>query len=129
MEAVRLAPADADLRIGLGVVLHEVGRLRAASEQYAEAAKLRPWDGDPMLRHGDARADAKDFRGALAAYEDALARDPKAVEAHYRMGVIHEFFGRYAEARAAFERYVNQGGPDADRVERRIERLLRRETR
>lgn len=129
LEAVKLAPADADLRIGLGVVLHEIGRLRDAAEQYEQAAALRPWDGDPLLRYGDARADAKDFRGALAAYGQALKRDPKAVDAHYRMGVIHEYFGRLGEARAAFERYVNQGGPKADQVERRIERLLRRETR
>ena len=129
LEAVRLAPADADLRIGLGVVLHDVGRLREASEQYSQAAALRPWDGDPMLRYGDARADAKDYRGALAAYAEALDRDPKAVDAHYRIGVIHEYFGRLGEARAAFERYINQGGPEADKVERRIERLLRRETR
>ncbi len=129
LQAVKLSPADADLRIGLGVVLHDIGRLREAAAQYREAAVLRPWDGDPMLRYGDARADAEDYRGALAAYEEALERDPKAVEAHYRIGVIHEYFGRLAEARAAFERYINQGGPKADRVERRIERLLRRETR
>lgn len=129
LEAVKLSPADADLRIGLGVVLHDIGRLREAGEQYQQAAALRPWDGDPMLRYGDARADAEDYRGALAAYEAALKRDPKAVDAHYRMGVIHEYFGRLGEARAAFDRYVNQGGPKADQVERRIERLLRRETR
>ena len=62
-------------------------------------------------------------------FHAAAADDPKAVDAHYRMGVIHEYFGRLGEARAAFDRYVNQGGPKADQVERRIERLLRRETR
>lgn len=129
LEAVRLAPADADLRLGLGVVLHEVGRLREAATQYQQAAVLRPWDGDPMLRYGDARADAQDFPGALAAYEEALERDPKAVDAHYRIGLIHEHFGRFGQARAAYDRYINQGGPRADVVERRIERLLRRETR
>jgi len=129
LEAVRLSPADADLRIGLGVVLHDIGRLREAAQQYTQAAALRPWDGDALLRFGDARADARDYAGALLAYEQALKRDPKTVDAHYRMGVIHEYLGRLGEARAAYERYINQGGPQADTVERRIERLLRRETR
>ena len=48
-----LAPADADLRIGLGVVLHDIGRLREAAAQYRQAAALRPWDGDPLLRYRD----------------------------------------------------------------------------
>ncbi|MDF1701551.1 MAG: tetratricopeptide repeat protein [Planctomycetota bacterium] len=115
--------------MGLGVVLHDIGRLREAAQQYTQAAALRPWDGDALLRFGDARADARDYAGALLAYEQALKRDPKAVDAHYRMGVIHEYLGRLGEARAAYERYINQGGPQADTVERRIERLLRRETR
>jgi len=129
LEAVRLAPADADLRIALGVVLHDAGRLREASNQYRQAAALRVWDADPLLRLGDVRADARDVGGALAAYERALKRDPKAVEAYYRMGVIYEYQGRLGEARAAYERYVEQDGPNAGTVRRRIERLLRRETR
>lgn len=129
LKAVHLAPGDADLRISLGVVLHEIGRLREAAAQYRQAADLRAWDPDPVLRYGDARADAGDWTGALAAYREALQRDPSAVEAHYKMGAVYEHLERPGEARAAYERYVAQGGPRAAAVRRRIERLLRAESR
>ena len=129
LRAVRLLPADADLRLSLGVVLHEVGRLREATEQYGHAATLRTWDATPLLRLGDVRADAADWEGSLQAYRDALTRDPTAVEAHYRMGRVLEHLDRPGEARAAYQRYVDQGGPEAAAVGRRIERLLREGSR
>jgi len=127
MRAVDMAPADGALRLSLGVVLHEVGRLREAAQQYQEAANLRPWDADPLLRRGDALADAQSWDQALDAYGAALKRDPDAVEAHYKMGALLEYRRRPGEARAAYERYVAQGGERSGTVERHIERLLRAE--
>lgn len=129
LQAVRRAPADATLRLSLGVVLHEIGRLNDAAEQYRQAATLTTFDADPLLRLGDALADAEHWEEALRAYRSALKRDPKAVDAHFKMGALLEHRKRPGEARAAYERYVDAGGPKASNVKRRIERLLRAEER
>jgi len=129
LRAVSLAPADGTLRVSLGVVLHQVGRLREAAQQYREAARLRNWDAGPLIRLGDALADAENWDKALAAYRRALKRDPRALEAHVKMGALLEYRHRPREARAAYERYVAQGGERSGTVERRIERLLRAERR
>jgi Flp pilus assembly protein TadD len=83
----------------------------------------------PLLNLGDAWAAAGRFPDALAAYQDALARDPLAVEAHAKRGTVLERLGRLAEARMEYETYVDRGGANAASVRRRIERLLESETR
>lgn len=127
--AVRLRPADALLRESLGVVLHELARHDDAANQYRQAAALRSWDAGPLVRLGDALADAKRWEQALRAYGSALNRDPEAVDAHYKTGAVLEHLGRPGEARSAYERYVEGGGSNAASVQRRIERLLRQETK
>ncbi len=124
-EAARLAPADAHLRISVGVVLQRVERFREAAEQFREAAVLAPRDADPWLRLGDARAEDDRWDEALAAYDEALRRDATAIEAHYKKATVYEHLGRLGEARASYERYENQGGERSSLVRRRIERLLR----
>lgn len=109
------------------MALHRIGRLREAAEQYREAASLDPRAAEPLLRLGDARADDERWEEALAAYEDALRRDPTAVDAHYKQAVVLEHLGRHGEARVAYERYLAQGGEHSSTVRRRVERLLRAE--
>lgn len=129
LAAVRRAPADAGYRESLGVVLHELERFDEAARQYREAARLRRWDAAPLVRLGDALADARRWDRALAAYAEALARDPEQIEAHYKTGTVLEHLGRQGEARASYERYVEAGGERAASVTRRIERLLRQSGR
>ncbi len=129
LQAVRLAPDNAQWRTSLGVTLHELERLDEAAVQYREAARLEPHDADPLIRLGDVRADARNWNLALDAYREALDRDADALEAYVKMGTVLEHRGQRAAARAVFERYVAQGGERSAVVERRIERLLRLETR
>ncbi len=127
LEAAKRAPGDATLRVSLGVVLHEAERYQEAAEQYRYAAEIHSWDASPLLRMGDALADDEQWDAALAAYQAALKRDPKAVEAHRKTGTILEFLERPGEARLAYERYVEADGSRASSVKRRIERILRAE--
>ncbi len=127
LAAARHSPADASIRESLGVVLHEIGRHEEAAAQYRTAARLRPWDASLYLRLGDAYADGEQWERALDAYDRALHKDPGALDAHYKMGVVLEFTQRPAQARAAYERYVDAGGPRSSAVQRRIDRLLRQE--
>lgn len=122
--AVRLAPQDADLREGLGLALHEAERHADAAAQYAEAARLRPRDGRPLLSVGDSWAATGDLQRALAAYDQALVRDPATVEAYAKRGAALERLGRLAEAREAYAIYVEKNGKESAEVKRRIERIL-----
>ncbi len=124
LEAARRDASDASLREMLGVILHALERYGDAVEQYREAARLAPMEAGPLLRLGDALADAQRWRGALKAWEGALARDPDATEAHRKSGIVLEHLVRRAEARLAFERYVEAGGEKADAIKRRIDRLV-----
>lgn len=124
LSAIRLAPSDADLREGAGLVLYGLERFADAAAQYTEAARLRPRDAAPLLNAGDGWAAAGRFEDALAAYDEALARDPTAVEAYAKRGAVLERLGRLGEAREAYAVYVERGGADAAAARRRIERLL-----
>ncbi len=124
LSAIRLAPSDPDLREGAGLVLFGVERFADAAAQYGEAARLRPRDAAPLLNAGDGWAAASKFEEALAAYDEALVRDPSAVEAHGKRGAVLERVGRLGEAREAYAVYVERGGADAAVARRRIERLL-----
>ena len=121
---MRLAPRDADLREGLGLALHDAERHADAAAQYAEAARLRPRDARPLLSVGDSWAQADDFQRALAAYDEAMARDPSVVEAFAKRGAALEHLGRLAEARDAYAAYVERDGKNAADIRRRIERIL-----
>lgn len=122
--AVRLSPQDADLREGLGLALHDAERHADAAAQYAEAARLRPRDGRPLLSVGDSWAATGDMQRALAAYDQALVRDPTTVEAYAKRGAALERLGRLAEAREAYAIYVEKDGRESADVKRRIERIL-----
>ena len=78
----------------------------------------------PLLNAGDGWAAAGRFEDALAAYDQALVRDPSAVEAYAKRGAVLERMGRLAEAREAYAVYVERDGADAAAARRRIERLL-----
>jgi tetratricopeptide (TPR) repeat protein len=110
LEGARRAPADPYLREAVGLVLHQASRHEDAAEQYLAAASLDPRSADPWLRLGDARADAGRYEAALAAYREGLRRDPRAIEAHRKIGLVLEHLERPAEARSAYERYVEEGG-------------------
>ena len=129
LEVARRAPADAGARENVARLLHEEGRDREAAEQYRALAVMRPDQGEPWLHLGDVLAEDEQWEPALAAYETALQRDPTLVEVHARMGAVLEHRGRLAEAHAAFQRYVDQGGPRKAEIERRIERLLHAQPR
>ena len=86
VEAVRLAPASGHTREILGVILHADERFDEAAAQYTEAARLMPFDAEPLLRLGSARADAERWDAALVAWRGALKRDPLGQRSRVQIG-------------------------------------------
>src|SRR5438105_3758490 len=65
-------------------------------------------DDDPfeLYRDGLKRHRAKDYAGAVASLERAVAADPKLADAWEALGVIYDKLGRLDEAIAATEKLV-----------------------
>jgi tetratricopeptide (TPR) repeat protein len=122
--AARLAPSDAYVRLEVARRLHDIGRRREAVEEYRAVALLRPRDADPWLRMGDAHAEDERWEAAAAAFREALARDPAAIEGHARLAGVLEQQGRPGEARESWQRYIDQGGERREEAARRIEALV-----
>lgn len=61
-------------------------------------------DADAWVDHGRALVEKGRPAEGLAAYDRALARDPRSVRAHNNRGIALRQLGRFAEAIAAFDR-------------------------
>ena len=71
-----------------------------ARDHAVRAQSLLPWSHEPDLVRGDAAAGLGDREGALRAYRDAVATDPRNWVAWLRLAQV----ARGAERRAAYDR-------------------------
>lgn len=103
----RGGPAEADVREGgaaleLGRRALDHGQFGEALVQFATAAAAAPHDPWPWHGRGDALQLSGDSAGALAAYDEALARIGDLAVSHLGRGNALEGLGRREEARAAW---------------------------
>jgi len=66
------------------------------------------------LKRGDGALLARDFAGAIAAYREAIAKEPENALGHYRVGEAQVMKGDLTEAEAAFSaalRFVTAANP------------------
>lgn len=66
----------------------------------------------PLVAKGRAAYDAKDYEGALAAFEEAKQDRPQDLAVEYNRGVALAQLGRVAEAKSAFQRVTESTRPD-----------------
>ena len=79
--AVSRRPTDGEARIRLGAaLLHMQDRAADAEPELREAARLRPDDPEAQVLLGDALARLGRLADAVAAFEQALRRDPKVLD-------------------------------------------------
>jgi tetratricopeptide (TPR) repeat protein len=55
-------------------------------------------DKNPYFLEGKARVSARDYRGAIAAFEKALEENPRSALAHFELGVLYEQHGDQSES-------------------------------
>jgi tetratricopeptide (TPR) repeat protein len=77
---------DADELLSRGIEAIEFDRIDEAVGLMRQAAELAPDSHDVQLVFGIALMRAIDLSGAIAAFETAIALDPKSFFAHFRMG-------------------------------------------
>jgi len=88
-----------------GIFLDRVLDLPGAERAFLESASLEP-SALTLARLGGLRMRARDYAGAIAAFESALSIDPGMVQARYLLGRALRLAGRHEAARAQLERVL-----------------------
>lgn len=95
------SPAKARVRLELGRLYLEAGRLGEAEQALREAIRLAPRDPAPWSTRGVVLRRAGRIAEALESYRQALARGPERADVHYNLGLLLAAEGRLDEAIAA----------------------------
>jgi protein O-GlcNAc transferase len=103
-EAIALAPARADLRYNLGVLLFGSDEHDAAADALAAAQRLRPEWPQPPLALGQLAYRQRRYAEAQAHFERALALAPDAVEALGNLALTHAARRRFDLALPCLQR-------------------------
>jgi tetratricopeptide (TPR) repeat protein len=124
--AIELFPEFGAAYYGMALSYRRLGRTpdaQAALAQHARFGARWPALDDPMrdtvavlrddgaatLRRGVALAENGDVRGAIAAHEAALAKDPSLVQAHANLISLYGRAGELAKAEAHYQAAVKLG--------------------
>jgi tetratricopeptide (TPR) repeat protein len=98
----------------LGVALSAIGHPEEAIEHYRKAQKLDPNSADAFYNLHALLLDSTDMPEAVRCMEKALALQPGNDVYRLSMGVLHEYMGDSARARACFAGADNSGSMVAD---------------
>jgi len=102
-QALKVNPELEEGWMGLGTVLHDLGRYREEVEAYDEALKLRPRSVEAWINKGAALHALQDYAGALACCEKVLALRPEHAAAWNNKGAALLRLGRMEEAARCFQ--------------------------
>jgi tetratricopeptide (TPR) repeat protein len=114
-QAWQLNPEDVQVRLVRAAAAHRAGDLAAAISQYRALVRERPGLAEAWANLGMALQDEDNLEGAIAAYETAVARQPRDPGMVNRLTDAMISAGRYAEALAWAERCLeaDPGNPGA----------------
>lgn len=97
-QGVAATPTSARLQRELGAALLKLSRPREAALAFRAAADLAPKDVEALVNLGDAHRLAQALPQAIAAYREALTRDPASGWAHRQLGYALADTQAHAEA-------------------------------
>ncbi|HXG05305.1 MAG TPA: tetratricopeptide repeat protein [Candidatus Binatia bacterium] len=106
---MRLMAVLAVLAVGILVGLRALSRPPAPVGAIERSA-------EQVLAEGDQRLARRDYRGALAAYDEGLERFPYDLRLLYRAGVALSFLGDREQAALVFRSVVRRGDPASPEV-------------
>jgi tetratricopeptide (TPR) repeat protein len=110
-------PTNANALIALGKQYIEQGKLNESLVQFNKAMQISPDSSEPKHMSGYANYLLKNYAGAVALYQAAIAKDPGNPLIYKRLGLAYRDLGDQANAAASFRKYI-QMDPDApDRAE------------
>lgn len=101
--AAEMAPDDADVRIGLGSALLNLGKVDEARREFETAISIAPMNSRAHFNLGTLLAGAGDDSAAIGEYRAAVGIDPGYTAAHLNLGNALLRVGEYKTAAAHFE--------------------------
>ena len=99
-QLVELEPWHAAGQLILGMYYQNQGRLADASERFLLAKVLAPKDPQPCFNRGNLLYIQNHYAEAIAEYNTAIRRDPKASMVYYQRGLVYARIHREEEAHA-----------------------------
>jgi serine/threonine-protein kinase len=101
-EALRLEPADAEVRRALARILYDRGRYTDAIEELKQAATLKPQDDDAPRLLSEVLVDAGQMDAALEQARRAVELRPRYAQNQLALGWVQYSAGRFRDAAAAY---------------------------
>lgn len=107
-------PEDADLRVGLGIALYELGRVDEAIAQLRQACELAPGSALAWFNLGEAVAREAHTEEAMAALQRALEIEPGRIPARLSLARAHANLGRIDAAITEFREILRRDAGNAE---------------
>ncbi len=98
----------------LGVALSQAGKIQEATEQFEQAARLRPGDAEAYINLGNVSLHTGKVQEAIGHYEQALRLNPNFAAAHTGLGLALERTGKVSEAVWQYEQALQFKPDDAE---------------
>lgn len=106
LEALRIDPAQAEVRLSLAVMYHGQGRRDEAVEEVKRVLALQPQNDNAHRLLADIHIAHSEWDAAIAAAKDAVTHRPSYWRNHSQLGLAYFRAGRYDEAADAYQRVV-----------------------
>jgi len=97
------SPERADYRKALADVYFRAAKYRESAAQYQALIAAQPQAEELQVRLGECKAQLRDFRGALDAFQRALELAPNDPAPRVNLAILYDETGYPAEARRAYE--------------------------
>lgn len=110
LEALRIAPRDAEMQFNLGYVRNELKQHARAIEAFREAVKLKPGLDRAWYGMGLAHAALGDHKSAVEAFDRAAHLQPMAAPIWYQLGMACHHADEPERVHAVI-RHVNRFDP------------------
>jgi tetratricopeptide (TPR) repeat protein len=80
----------------------------------SQAESIDPSNGSVEYTRGLVLAEQKNYPSAIKAYQAALQKEPSLVDAYYGLGVAYELAKQPAQAKVAYQQYVDKAPASED---------------
>jgi tetratricopeptide (TPR) repeat protein len=127
--AAELGPDDAQIRYVYGEVLRNLKRYEESAQRYREALERDPGHDKAATKLGLVLTYLDKMDEANNVLQARITGHPEDAEAHYLLGTIYEKQEKYAEAVAAYDKFLEiapEGDANADDARKRVRALKRK---
>jgi len=115
-KAVEKNPQHHQALLNLVSVKGSLGDVRGAGEIFSRLSREVPGQVEPWVNLAHVRVMQRDVNGAFAAYEEALALNPKLLSVYVEMITLYGQLGDLAQAAQVLKRSIDQIPDERDRL-------------